>query len=109
MAEEEIEKIYFTIGEVSKELNLAPSLIRFWEKEFPELSPRKTEKGTRKYTRENIALLKLIYQLVKVEGFTLQGAREKLKAQGKTAETAALTEKLLNLKTFLIELKKQLD
>ncbi|MFY8021471.1 MAG: MerR family transcriptional regulator [Bacteroidia bacterium] len=107
--QDEIEKLYFTIGEVAEELKLSPSLIRFWEKEFSELSPRKTSKGTRKYSKEDKETIKLIYQLVKVEGHTLSGAKEKLKIKNKLADKSAITDKLLNLKQFLSELKEQLD
>lgn len=106
---EEIEKLYFTIGEVAELLKLSPSMIRFWEKEFSELTPRKTNKGTRKFSKDDIDIIKIIYQLVKIEGHTLPGAKEKLKSKNKLADKSAITDKLLNLKTFLIELKVQLD
>jgi DNA-binding transcriptional MerR regulator len=107
--QDEIEKLYFTIGEVSDLLKLNPSLIRFWEKEFNELSPRKTSKGTRKFSLEDIETIKIIYQLVKIEGHTLPGAKEKLKIKNKLADKSAITDRLLNLKQFLTELKEQLD
>lgn len=107
--QEEIEKLYFTIGEVAEQLKLSPSLIRFWEKEFSELSPRKTSKGTRKYSKDDIEIIKIIYQLVKVEGHTLPGAKEKLKLKNKLAEKSDIINKLINLKLFLTELKEQLD
>jgi len=104
-----LEKLYFTIGEVSDELGVSPSLVRFWEKEFPQLKPRKTEGGTRKYSREDYALLKKIYQLVKEEGFTLAGAREQLKNKlDQPVDKEMIAEKLAEIKKFLIELKNNL-
>ncbi|MCX7648939.1 MAG: MerR family transcriptional regulator [Flavobacteriales bacterium] len=71
-------KIFFSISEVARHLNVNPSLIRFWEKEFPQIKPRKNTRGERLYTKKDIQLLEEIYRLVKVEGFTLEGARRYL-------------------------------
>ncbi len=106
---ESIEKLNFTIGEIAEILQVAPSLIRFWEKEFDSLKPRKTSGGTRKYSKEDLSLLKTIYQLVKVEGYTLQGAKEKLKLNPDKQEIKTeIVNKLNNLKTFLVKLKDDL-
>ena len=77
------EKLYYNIGEISKAFNVNPSLLRFWEKEFDILNPKKTIKGTRKYNSVDIKNLKLIYNLLKVRGFTIDGAKEKLKTESK--------------------------
>lgn len=105
---EEIPKIVFTIGEVADMLGEAPSLIRFWEKEFPQLKPLKSEKGTRNYTQANVQLLKLIHHLVKRKGMTLEGARQYLKKQHNSDQQAEMLEKLENVKRFLVELKRSL-
>lgn len=105
---EEIEKSYYTIGEAAAMLNEATSLVRFWEKEFPQLKPAKTEKGTRKYSKKDIELLKLIHHLVKEKGYTLEGAKEALKDQQKTTEKAELLARLKGVKAFLEELKEKL-
>lgn len=76
--EREIERLFYSIGDVATILNVSTSLIRFWEKEFPMLKPRKTQKGNRQYSAEEIELLKKIYTLVRVNGFTLDGARKAL-------------------------------
>ena len=73
------EKRYYGIGEVAKAFNVNTSLIRFWEKEFDILKPKKNAKGNRKFTPEDIKNLKLIYHLVKERGFTLDGAKIHLK------------------------------
>jgi len=106
---EHIEKIHFTIGEVAAQLEVAPSLIRFWEKEFPQLKPLKTDGGTRKFTQKDIQVLKRIYHLVKEEGFTLQGAKERLKEGNRKAELQEIKERLSEIKKFLEHLKDQLS
>ena len=73
------EKRYYGIGEVAKAFNVNTSLIRFWEKEFDALKPKKNAKGNRKFTPEDIKILELIFHLVKERGFTLEGAKIHLK------------------------------
>jgi DNA-binding transcriptional MerR regulator len=107
--EDSVQKSYFTIGEVAEMLNVAPSLIRFWEKEFDVLKPEKTDKGTRKFSQKDIQNLRLIHHLVKEKGYTLQGANEKLKHDPKIEENAQLIDSLKRVKTFLVELKNSLD
>ena len=70
------DKRYYSIGEVAKAFNVQPSLLRFWEKEFKEIQPKKKTSGTRKYTPENILTLQFIYHLVKEKGMTLEGAKK---------------------------------
>lgn len=106
--DEHIERSYYTIGEVAKMLTEAPSLIRFWEKEFTQLKPDKTEKGTRKYSKKDIELLRLIHHLVKEKGYTLDGAKEALKNQQKNVSKAELIAKLKGVKGFLETLKEKL-
>lgn len=107
--EDKVEKKYFTIGEVASELNVSTSLIRFWEKEFTRLRPRKTQGGTRKFSQEDVLLLKRIYQLVKIEGFTLPGAKEKLKEKDLHSNPVEEVKiKLQDIRKFLLELKNNL-
>lgn len=73
------DKRYYKIGEVAKAFNLNNSHIRFWEKEFDIIKPKKNAKGNRLFTKEDINNFKLIYNLVKERGFTLEGAKNKLK------------------------------
>lgn len=72
-------KLYYSIKEVAQQFNLNESALRFWEKEFDEISPRKTKKGTRYYRKEDIEKIRLIYHLLKERGMTIAGARQKLK------------------------------
>lgn len=102
-------KLYFSIGEAAEILNVNTSLIRFWEKEFIILKPKKNKKGNRQFTKEDIENLKMIHHLVKERGFTLQGAKEKLKKEKKTTKKeVSIVESLENVKTFLLQLKKEL-
>ncbi len=103
------EKRYYSIGEVAKAFNVNASLIRFWEKEFDVLKPKKNAKGNRKFTPEDIKNLKFIYHLVKERGFTLEGAKTHLKEGKKEAlSTFEIINKLENIKHQLIKIKKHL-
>lgn len=77
--EKEIKKLYYSIGEVAEMFDVNTSLIRFWEKEFTVLKPKKNKKGNRLFTEKDLENLKLIYDLVKVKGFTLDGAKLQLR------------------------------
>jgi len=105
----ETEKIYWTIGEVADMFSVNASLIRFWEKEFDIISPHKNKKGDRMFTREDVENIRIIYHLVKERGFTLQGAREKLKQnKGDTTNTVEVVRSLKKIREFLVELRKEL-
>ena len=75
------QKRYFTISEVAKMLELKPSTLRFWEKEFVQIQPKTNARGKRAYKQEDIDLLRRIHNLVKVQGLTLEGARKALKSR----------------------------
>lgn len=103
------EKRYYGIGEVAKAFEVNTSLIRFWEKEFDELQPKKNAKGNRKFTPEDIKNLQLIYHLVKERGFTLEGAKTHLKEERKkTLSNFEIIQKLERVKAELIKIKQQL-
>ena len=72
-------KLYYSIGEVAEMFGVNESLLRFWEREFPQLNPKKAGRGIRQYRKEDIETLKLIYYLVKERGMTLPGARQRMK------------------------------
>ncbi|HZX62499.1 MAG TPA: MerR family transcriptional regulator [Bacteroidales bacterium] len=104
-----IEKIYYTIGEVAELFEVNASLIRFWETEFDFLSPQKNKKGNRLFTKEDINKIKIIYHLVKEKGYTLQGAREKIKRNKEDVEKQVeIIDSLQRIKSFLLELKSDL-
>lgn len=103
------EKRYYGIGEVAKAFKVNTSLIRFWEKEFDILKPKKNAKGNRKFTPEDVKNLQFIYHLVKVRGFTLEGAKTHLKEQKQEAlNTFEIISKLKGIKSQLIKIKSQL-
>lgn len=103
------EKRYYGIGEVAKAFKVNASLIRFWEKEFDILKPKKNAKGNRKFTPEDIKNLKFIYHLVKERGFTLEGAKTHLKENKKQAlDQFEIIDKLESIKAQLVKIKTQL-
>lgn len=103
------EKRYYSIGEVAKAFGVNTSLIRFWEKEFDVLQPKKNAKGNRKFTPEDLKNLKLIYFLVKERGLTLEGAKTRLKEEKqKTLKNFEIISKLEDIKSQLTKIKSQL-
>ena len=102
-------KLYYPIGEVAKMFNVNASLIRFWEKEFEVINPKKNKKGNRLFTQDDVDNFYLIYHLVKERGYTLEGAKKKLKDNKSASISNAETVKALyKVKDFLLELKKEL-
>ncbi|MDH3708780.1 MAG: MerR family transcriptional regulator [Cyclobacteriaceae bacterium] len=107
--EKEIEKKYYSIGEVAAMFNVATSLIRFWESEFDIIKPKKNRKGNRQFTKDDIQNVKLIYHLVKEKGYTLQGAKTMLKNGSQAAmDRMDVVESLRDLRVFLTEIKSKL-
>ncbi len=107
--ERDITKRYYTMGEVTEMFAVNASQIRFYEKEFEILQPKKNKKGNRLFTPEDVENLKIIFHLVKDKGFTLQGAREYLKNnKSEVKENQKVIDSLERLKEFLLEVKEQL-
>jgi DNA-binding transcriptional MerR regulator len=103
------EKRYYAIGEVAKAFGVNTSLIRFWEKEFDAIKPKKNAKGNRKFTPEDVKNLKFIYHLVKERGFTLEGAKTHLKEEKKkTLDNFEIISKLEGIKNQLVKIKTHL-
>lgn len=109
-----IEKIYWTIGEVAEELGVNTSSIRFWEREFGTITPKRTNRGDRLYTRKEIDHLRTIQHLVKDKGFTLHGAKSQLKQGLPDAEAPPkdhlreVSERLSQLRSKLLNLRREL-
>lgn len=103
-------KLYYSIGEVAAIFDVNTSLIRFWEKEFTVIQPKKNKKGNRLFTVKDIEHFNKIYQLVKEQGYTLDGAKKALKSGEKTSleghQNDVLIDKLEKIKSKLLELKK---
>lgn len=114
--EKESVKLYYSIGEVAKMFGVNTSLIRFWEKEFDIIKPTKNKKGNRLFTAEDIENFKKIFALVKGEGYTLQGAKEKLREKGfeihapeeQRHDKAEVIERLIKVKLQLQDLKSKI-
>lgn len=103
------DKRYYSIGEVAKAFNVNASLIRFWDKEFDILKPKKNAKGNRMFTPEDVKNLQLIFHLVKERGFTLDGAKTHLKeGQKKTLDKFEIISKLEGIKAQLVRIKNEL-
>ena len=102
-------KLYYSVGEVAEMLGVSESLLRFWEKEFPQIAPKKAGRGIRQYRQEDIETLKLIYHLVKERGMTLQGARQRLEDNPKSSATESNFELVERLKAIREELVSMRD
>ena len=103
------DKRYYSIGEVAKAFDVNASLIRFWDKEFDILKPKKNAKGNRMFLPEDIKNLQLIFHLVKERGFTLDGAKTHLKeGQKKTLDKYEIISKLETIKMQLTDIKNKL-
>lgn len=103
------DKLYYSIGEVAQAFNVNTSLIRFWDKEFDILQPKKNAKGDRRFSKEDIQHLSVIYHLVKERGFTLEGAKLHLKEnKDKTLSNFDIIRKLEHIKAELLKIKEQL-
>ena len=107
--EKKVEKLYYTIGEVAKMFDVNTSLIRFWEKEFDVIKPKKNKKGNRFFTKQDIDNFRLIYHLVKERGLTLSGAKKKLKENKEDTENNfEVVKSLQEIKRLLLEIKENL-
>jgi DNA-binding transcriptional MerR regulator len=103
-------KRYYSIGELATAFDVNTSLIRFWDKEFDILKPKKNAKGNRMFTPEDVKNLQLIYHLVKERGFTLDGAKTHLKeGQKKTLDKFEIISKLEGIKSQLLGIKNELS
>ncbi|CVK15617.1 DNA-binding transcriptional regulator, MerR family [Apibacter mensalis] len=103
------EKLYYSIGEVAQAFNVNSSLIRFWEKEFDIISPKKNKKGNRFFTPKDIENFKIIFHLVKEKGYTLEGAKVALQSQQNLSVKVEIITRLEMVKAELIKLKELLD
>ena len=107
MADSEISKLYYTIGEVAKIFDVKTSLIRFWEREFDIIKPQKSRKGNRRFTKQDVENFRKIYGLVKEQGYTLQGARDYL--TNEISNKSPLSEVLTTLQKIRISLETLRD
>lgn len=103
-------RLYYSVKEVAAHFNVNESLLRFWESEFDIINPRKTEGGTRQYTKDDIENIAVVYHLVKEKGLTLEGARQTLK-QKRDEETRKIQviNRLEQIKKELEDLESEFD
>ena len=103
-------KIYYSIGEVAQMFGITESTLRFWEKEFPQLTPKKAGRNVRQYRKEDIETVKLIHHLVKERGMTLPGARQRMKDNREDIlRRFELVERLKAIREELMNMKLALD
>jgi len=107
--EKKVEKLYYSISEVASMFNVNASLIRYWEKEFDVLQPKKNKKGNRLFTIKDIDNIYIIYHLVKERGMTLKGVKKKLKENREdTINNVEVVKSLQNIKNLLLEIREGL-
>ena len=107
--EKKLDKLYYTIGEVAAMFNVNASLIRYWEKEFTVIKPKKNKKGNRLFTKIDIENFHIIYHLVKERGMTLKGAKKKLRENKEdTVNNFEIIKTLKEIKEQLLEIKEEL-
>lgn len=103
-------KLYYSISEVAKMFDVNESLLRYWEKEFSMISPKKTGGNVRQYRKEDIENIRLVYHLVKEKGLTLSGARQRLRQNKEgTMQTANVVERLKRIREELVSMRNELD
>lgn len=107
--EKKIEKLYYSIGEVADMFGVNTSLIRFWEKEFDIIKPKKNKKGNRLFTKPDIENFHIIFHLVKERGMTLAGAKKKMKENKEdTINNFEVVQSLQEIKELLLELRENM-
>ena len=103
-------KLYYSIGEVAKMFNVSETLLRFWEKQFPQISPRKSGRNIRQYSKEDIEEVRLVYNLVKVRGMKLAAARAALRKNKQGEQrTSEVVERLKAVREELMKMKHEFD
>jgi len=107
--EKKIKKIYYSIGEVAEMFEVNKSLIRFWEKEFIIIKPKKNKKGNRYFTEKDINNFKIIFHLVKERGYTLDGAKKKLRENKEdTIKNVEIVSQLKDIRIQLVSIREAL-
>ncbi|HML83541.1 MAG TPA: MerR family transcriptional regulator [Bacteroidales bacterium] len=106
----EREKLYWSIHEVAEQLGEAPSTLRFWEKETKVITPRRNNRAVRYYTPEDIGKLKILQDLIRIQGFTLSGAADKMKNKNTIFDkNSQVVSRLQQVKNKLLKLRKALS
>ncbi len=110
MTEDTITKLYYSIGEVAKLVGVETHVLRYWENEFPLLNPRKNNAGRRTYTRKDLEVAYRIYELLRVNKYTLAGARQILENEedARPVQRSIKRQELLDLRSFLENIRQKL-
>ncbi|MCR5435373.1 MAG: MerR family transcriptional regulator [Bacteroidaceae bacterium] len=102
-------KKYYSISEVAEQFGVAESLLRYWEKEFPNIAPRKSGRNVRQYTTEDIEEVRVVYNLLKVRGMKIAAARETLRKNKRGAmDSSDIISRLQSVRSELMEIRKEL-
>lgn len=103
-------KKFYSIGEVAQLVGVSETLLRYWEKIFPTINPKKSGRNVRQYTKEDIEEIRLVYNLVKVRGMKLETARDTIRKNREGVEgVSQVMDRLLNIRAELVSIKKELD
>lgn len=104
------QRLFYSIGEVAQMFDINESTLRYWEKEFPTISPQKNIKGTRSYKRQDIEAIRIIHHLLKVQGLTIAGAKQRLKDnKAKTVQQTEIVKRLNNIKQELLSMQQAFE
>lgn len=111
LRKEKVGRLYYRMNEVAEMFGVNPSLIRYYEKEFDIIKPHRNKKGNRQFTQQDVDNFHKIFYLVKEKGFTLEGAKSKLKEEQKVGDkdNGEIIESLRHIRRFLLELRKELE
>lgn len=102
-------KMYYSIGEVARLFGINETTLRFWEKEFPQISPQKTAGNVRRYTKKDVEQVKAVHHLVKVRGLKIAAARDVLsKNKSGTMQTAEAVERLRAIREELVRMRQEM-
>ena len=100
----------FTLEQAAQAIGVEESMIKFWEKEFDQIKPRKNRQGERFFSQNHIDAMKHIHHLISVEGLTTMAAKRRLQVQAKkSVDHSLLIAKLENISKFLKQLKSELE
>ena len=102
-------KLYYSIGEVAEMFGVNDTLLRFWEREFPQIAPKKGARGIRQYTKRDIETVRVVYNLVKVRGLRIEAAREALRNNYKaTVSATEVVDRLRAIREELVNIREEL-